>query len=98
MNKFLYWLAILALWLVFEYDSSNLCGYRHHNMLNWNWYIRYNLHVAAELSRNFFQNLLCEVSILHRLCEFHELHDIALARSPLVVSQGTSIAVKFIHA
>ena len=66
-------------------------------MLNWNWSEGNFLHVTTELSRNFFQHFLSQISLGHSFGKPDELDDVSLATSSVLVLQGTVVPVELVH-
>ena len=56
-----------------------------------------SLHVLTELSRNFFQNLFCEITHSHRLIKSHKLDYVSRTRPLRVISKQRTIAIKLVH-
>lgn len=66
-------------------------------MLDWLWHKTNSLHVFAELSWNFSQNLLREISQCDCLAKRYELNNVTDTRSSAVISKRATISVQLIH-
>ena len=66
-------------------------------MLDWNWLERNFLHITAELSWNFFQHFLSQVSLSLSFGKPDELDNVSLATSSELVLQGTVVSVELVH-
>ena len=55
------------------------------------------LHVGAHLLWHLFKNLFREISSLHGLSELNKLHNVASTSVAIVISEETTIAIKFLH-
>lgn len=63
-------------------------------------YLRHDavrLHVATDLSRNFFENLLVEIATGHALVELDKLNNVTRDGLALRVAKADLIAVKRLH-
>ncbi len=66
-------------------------------VLHGDWHETNLLHVAAELSRHFFQNLFSKIALGHWLVEGNKLHDVSATWPSSVILKGSSISIKFPH-
>lgn len=84
-------------WIALRRSRNGSCSHGLHVLLD---RIRLEadaLHVRADLFRNFFEHLLCQVSHAHALVELYELNDVAGALLPSRVAQLTVVAIELLH-